>query len=120
MTSRLAAAIALAVVLAAGTAFVSSQRNAQAQPSAPGASAGTVPSPPGVNPARWLPLGPTSGVALHPESQATSPDTVLSGDLWAIVNGQWHVVQLPATRPGSPSTVPAVSVLSFSALPPAA
>jgi hypothetical protein len=120
MTSRLAAAIASAVVLAAGIAIVSGQRNVQAQPSAPRDSAATVPSPPGVNPARWFPLGPTSGVALHPESQATSPDTVLSGDLWVIVNGQWHVVQLPAAPQSSPSTVPAVSVIPLSALPPAA
>ena len=120
MTSRLAAASALAVVLAAGIAFVSGQRNVQAQPSAPKGPAATVPSPPGVNPARWFPLGATSGVALHPESQATSPDTVLSGDLWVIVNDQWHVVQLSTTPLSSPSTVPAVSVIPFSALPPAA
>ena len=119
MTSRLAASIALAVVVAAAIAGVATQRINRRAVAAPGTSASPALPPPGVNPARWIPLGPTSGVALHPESQATSPDIVLSGDLWALVNGQWHVVRLPAMPPHSgPGVVPAASGASFrSSLP---
>ena len=119
MKSRLAATIALAVVVAAAIAVVATQRIDHGASAAPGTSPSSALPPPGVNPARWIPLGPTSGVALHPESQATSPDVVLSGDLWALVNGQWHVVRLPAASPPSgPGTVPAASVASFrSSLP---
>ncbi len=109
MNSRFVAAIALAVVLAAGIAFFASHRSATGPPTALASAPTTLASPPpGVNPARWLPLGPAAGLALHPDSQATSADVELSGDLWAFVNGHWHVVRLPAMAPPSgPGTVPA-------------
>ncbi len=118
MTSRIAAAIALAVVLAAGIAFVATQRGNRDTAVVRGIQTPAVPPPPGVNPARWFPLGPSSGVALHPESQATSPDSALSGDLWVIVDGHWHIVRLPAMPPPeSRGTVPAASAIPSRSFP---
>ena len=113
MNSRLPVNIAATVVLAAGIAVAMNQLSGRDSAAAPNAAVSAVQSPPGVNPARWLPLGPATGLALHPESQATSPDVVLSGDLWAFVNGHWHIVRLPAMPPpASFGTVPAALVVS--------
>ena len=112
MNSRLVGAVALAVVFAAGVAFFASHRDTTSPATSPASVSTALASPPpGINPDRWLPLSPAAGLALHPESQATSPDVELSGDLWAFVDGHWHIVRLPALAPPSgPGTVPAAFV----------
>lgn len=101
MNSRPLVRIAATSALAVGIAVAMPRLSGHGSAAAPTAVVSAVEAPPGVDPARWLPLGPATGLAIHPDSRATSPDVVLSGDLWAFVQGRWHVVRLPATLPAA-------------------
>ena len=66
-------------------------------------------TPPGVALHDWVPLGPSSGIALQdlPSSQAEA--AVIQGVVWAKVRGSWHRVSLQAlgsTGAGAAPTTP--------------
>ncbi len=109
MSLRTFLGLAAALVLATGAAFLAASSRTSA--SSPASASAPVPPapPPGVDPARWVPLSPTSGIALGPAPELQAPGVIRTGELWARVNGQWQIVRLPAAPPAGPATVPAAA-----------
>lgn len=65
-------------------------------------------TPPGVSLHDWVPLGPSSGIALQATGEAVGEGELLGGVVWAKVRGHWHPVSLPVPHSGSTGVVPAV------------
>ena len=63
-------------------------------------------TPPGVALHDWVPLGPSSGIALQDLASSPAEAAVIQGVLWAKVHGRWHRVSLQAFGSAAPSAPP--------------
>lgn len=55
-------------------------------------------TPPSVALHDWVPLGPSSGIALQDLPRSAEEGSVIEGVVWAKVHGRWHRVSLADTR----------------------
>ena len=63
-------------------------------------------TPPGVALHDWVPLGPSSGIALQDPPNSAVEASVIEGVVWAKVHGRWHRVSLQALGSAAPSAAP--------------